>query len=85
MATVAASHLEYRNGRFLAILNTYVAPMPPIKFQLNPTMVWEEILFEDFQDGQHGSHLGYWNRMILAILTLHMAPMPPTKFGFNLT
>ena len=28
-------HLGYQNGMFLAILNLYVAPMPPIKFQLN--------------------------------------------------
>ena len=28
---------EYRNGTILAILNLYVAPMPPIKCQLNPT------------------------------------------------
>ena len=26
----------YGNGMILAILNLYVAPMPPIKFQLNP-------------------------------------------------
>ena len=30
-------HLGYRNGMNLAILNLYVAPMPPIKFQLNLT------------------------------------------------
>ena len=29
-------HLGYRNGMILAILKLYVAPMPPIKFQLNP-------------------------------------------------
>ena len=28
-------HLGYRNVTILAILNFYVAPMPPIKFQLN--------------------------------------------------
>ena len=31
------SHLGYRNGTILAILNLYVAPMPPIKFRLNLT------------------------------------------------
>ena len=31
------SHLGYRNETFLAILNLYVAPMHPIKFQLNST------------------------------------------------
>ena len=30
-------HLGYRNGTILAILNLYVALMPPIKFQLNLT------------------------------------------------
>ena len=30
-------HLGYRNGTILAILNLYVATMPPTKFQLNPT------------------------------------------------
>ena len=28
-------HLGYGNRTVLAILNLYVAPMPPIKFQLN--------------------------------------------------
>ena len=65
-------------GMILAILNLYVALMPPIKFQLK---VWEEMSFEDFQE----SHLGYRNGMSLAILNLHVAPMPPTKFGLNLT
>ena len=30
-------HLGYQNGTTLAILNLYIAPMPPIKFWLNPT------------------------------------------------
>ena len=30
-------HLGYRNRTILAILNLYVALMPPIKFRLNPT------------------------------------------------
>ena len=30
-------HLGYRNGKILAILNLYVATMPPTKIQLNPT------------------------------------------------
>ena len=34
---VHGGHLGYRNGTTLAILNLYVAPMPPIKFWLNPT------------------------------------------------
>ena len=51
------SHLGYQNGMILSILNIYVAPMPPIKFQLIP----EDTSFEDFQDGRHGGHLGYRN------------------------
>ena len=31
-------------------------------------MVGEEMSFEEFQDGHHGSHLGHLNRKILAIL-----------------
>ena len=33
---VYSGHLGYRNGTTLAILNLYVAPMPPIKFWLYP-------------------------------------------------
>ena len=47
--------------------------------------VWEEMSFEEFQDGCRGCHLGYRNRMILAILTLNVATMPPTKFQLNRT
>ena len=34
---IHGGHLGYRSGTTLAILNLYVAPMPPIKFWLNPT------------------------------------------------
>ena len=37
-------------------------------------MVWEEKLFEEFQDGR-----------ILAILNLYVATTPPTKFQLNST
>ena len=30
-------HFGYRNGTILAILNFYVTPMPPIKYQLSQT------------------------------------------------
>ena len=29
-------HLRYRTRTILVILNFYVTPMPPIKFELNP-------------------------------------------------
>ena len=48
-------------------------------------MVWEEMPFEEYQDGHPGRHLGYGNRTILAILNLHVATMPPTKFQLNPT
>ena len=40
-------------------------------------MVWEEMSFEEFQDGRCGGHLRYWNRTILAILNLYVTVMPP--------
>ena len=43
-------------------------------------MVWEELSFEEFQDGDH---LGYQNGTPLAILNLHVATMHPTKFQLN--
>ena len=47
-------------------------------------MVWEEMVFEEFQDG-HGGHLGYRNGTILAILNLCLTVMPPIKFQLNRT
>ena len=47
--------------------------------------VWEEMSFEEFQDGRHGGHLGNRNTMILAIPNVHVATMPPTKFQLNPT
>ena len=45
-------------------------------------MVWEEMSFEEFQDGYH---LGYRDRTILAILNRYNSPKPPIKFQLNLT
>ena len=45
--------------------------------------VWEEMWFENFQDGNHGSHPGYRNRIVLAILNLYVTLMPTIKFGLN--
>ena len=117
---------------YLAILNLYVTSMPPIKFRLNPTyglgdvvwrisrwlpwwpswisernylsnseslchfdashkvsaksdMVWEEMSFEEFQDGRPGGHLRYQNQTILAILNHCPTVKPPIKFQLNPT
>ena len=68
-------HLGTRNRTILAILNLYIAPMPPVKFRpeinFNSLIVWE-MSFEEFQDGCRGDHLGYRNVTILAILKLHV-------------
>ena len=45
-------------------------------------LFWEEMSFEEIQDG---GHLGYRNRTTLAILNLYVALMHPTKFLLNLT
>ena len=47
--------------------------------------VWEQMCFENFQDGHHDSHLGCQKGTILAILNLDVASMPPIKFRLNLT
>ena len=48
-------------------------------------MVWEQMLFEDFQDGHRGGHHGYQNGTILAILNCCVTVMPPIKFWLNPT
>ena len=123
--------LDIGTKRFLAILNFYVAPMPPIKFRLNLTYglgdvvcrisgwplwrpscvseiflaiphlcvtvmppikfgsvrltVWEDMSFEEFQDGHRGGHLEYLNGPILAILNLCVTVVPLIKFWLNPT
>ena len=57
----------------------------PSSFGSIPSIVWEEMSFEVFQDGHYGSHLGYGNRKILAVLSLYNSPKPPIKFQLNLT
>ena len=70
--------LRYRNRTILAILNLYVAPMPPLNLGLVRISVWEAKSFEDFPDG----HLGCRNGLSLAVLNLYVSPMPPIKFQF---
>ena len=45
-------------------------------------MIWEEMSFEEFQDG---GNLGYQKETILVILNLYVALMPPIRFRLNLT
>ena len=77
-------HLWCGNRTNLAALNLHVSPMPPTKFQLIIQITLrEQMSFQDFPAGHHGSHFRYWNGMNLAILNLHVTPMPPTMFGLN--
>ena len=56
-------HLQYRNRTILVILNLYVAPIPPIKFQRNLTYgfggdaVWRISIFRnDFSNSESLCH-----------------------------
>ena len=48
-------------------------------------MVWEEMSFEEFQDGSHGGHLGWRNGEILTILNLYVVPILSIKFRLDRT
>ena len=76
------SHLGYRNGMILAILNLSVTVMPPIKFQLNQTEFGRRCCLKNFK---MAAILDIGTEQILAILNLHVATMPPTKFQLNPT
>ena len=70
----------------LAILRISMSPRClPSKFGSIWLTFWEEMWFEEFQDGHHGGHLENWIRMILAIPNFHNTPMPPIKFKLNQT
>ena len=60
-------------------------PMPPIKFQLNPTYGFGGDVVWRIQDSHRGRHLGYRNETILAILNLCPTVKPTIKFGLNPT
>ena len=49
----------------------------PSNFGSIQVMVWEDMSFEEFQDG---GHIGKWNGTILTILNVYAAPMPPINF-----
>ena len=75
---------DFRNSVSLCHCDDAPPPPPPPPPPPQPTthqvfgsnwlIVWEEMSFEEFQDG---GHLGYRNRTILAIQNLHVATMPP--------
>ena len=52
----------------------------PSSFSSIQFMVWEEMLFEEFQDG---SHLWYRIRTILTILNLHVSKCLPPSFRLS--
>ena len=73
-------HLGCQNATNLTVLNFHASPMPPTKFQLNPTYHLGADVLSRF----------WWPSCILepkdlAIINLHVTPMPPTKFGLNPT
>ena len=75
-----------QNRTILAIPNLYIAPMPPIKFQLSPTYgLGGDVVGRISRWPPYGGHLGYPNGTILAILNLHTATMPPIKFQLDPT
>ena len=71
-------HFGYRDGRILAILNLCVTAIPS-SFSSVGLRVWEEMLFEEFQEGRR---LGYRNGKIL---NLCVTAMPPIKFQLHQT
>ena len=54
----------------------------PSSFGSTWLTVWEEMWFEEFQDGDH---LWHWKRRILAVLNFHNTPVPPIMFKVNQT
>ena len=78
-------NLGYQNGTTLAILNLYVTVMLPSSFGSIRRKVYEEMSFEEFQDGHHDGHFGYLNGTILLILNLCVNVMLPIKFWLNPT
>ena len=75
-------HLRYWTRTILAILNLSLRCLPSSLGSFCIT-VWEEMPFEEFQDGPHDSHLGCRNGTNLAVLNLLVSPVPLTKFQLN--
>ena len=73
------SHLGYRNGTILEILNLCVTVMPPIKFQLNLTGLKRRCHLKNFKIASVAAILDIGTGRILAILNLCVTVMPPIK------
>ena len=77
-------HLGYQNGKNLAILNFYVAPMPPIKFRFNPTyscggdVVWRILRRSPWRPSWASERNDLNN-------SEYIPPMLPIKFRLNPT
>ena len=68
----------------LAILILYVAPMPPIKFPLNPIYsLGGDVVSRISRWPPWRGDPGYQNGTILAILNLYVTLMPPITFQLN--
>ena len=75
-------HLGYWNWMIQQFWISISPRCLPSSFGSTWLTVWEEMWFEEFQDG---GHLGHWNRRILSILNFHITPMPPIMFKLNQT
>ena len=81
---IAGVRRIFRRLTILAILNLYVASMPPIMFWLKQTngfggdVVWRISRWPT-------CHPGYRNGTILAILSVCVTVMPPINFQLNRT
>ena len=80
-AAILDSQMEWFKQFWISMLRRCF----PSSFSSIWPTVWEEMSFEEYQDGRRGSYLGYWSRTILAILNLCVTVMPPIKFWLNPT
>ena len=71
----------HQNGTILAILKLCHCDASH-QVLAQSDRVWEEISFEEFQDGRHGGHLGHRNG---TNVNLCVTVMPPIKFQLNRT
>ena len=75
-------HLGYWNWMIQQFWISISPRCFPSSFGSTGLIAWEEMWFEEFQDG---GHLGHWNRRILATLNCHITPVPPIMLMLNQT